>query len=176
MTSATQLNPHVILPQRFNEGANSTTTKVLGFVAALIASIASFFFLPAQGALLVSGASAVLFGLTCCLQRGEEPEPEGQRRWYYPMVNAMPTFFRTFFQRVQPVVNPGLRVPVQGRVEPYVEVQPNLPATNLRNQPHVAVNRGHRDLRDGGHLEARRNAEPQMSQGRHIPVNRGHNR
>ncbi len=49
------------VPRFFNEGAASTANKVATFVTAVLASLASFFFLSAEGAVLASLGALALF-------------------------------------------------------------------------------------------------------------------
>lgn len=121
-------------PSVFNEGAASTASKVVAFVAAAIASIASFIFLPAEAALMLSAGAVTLLSLLCCapdVQADDQP-----RRWYQPVVNA----FRVFVpQGVHPVIQPGPRVPVGGAVHPHV-------APIIVGQPQVGHQEGPRAM------------------------------
>ena len=88
---------------QFNEGAASTANKVVAFVTALIASIASFFLLPFEGALLTSLGASMLASMFACQGIGREETGHG---WLRTAINLIPFWGRTS----QPVVQPGPRV------------------------------------------------------------------
>jgi hypothetical protein len=130
-------------PPVFNEGAASTASKVVAFVAAAIAAIASFVFLPAEAALMVSAGTAALLSMLCCIPSDSVDRADEPQRWYHPVANA----FR-FFGRgdVVPVVQPGPRVLVGGNVQPYVApvVVPHHPQVGHQDGPRAQVGHGHR--------------------------------
>lgn len=108
----------ILNPRAFKEGATSTAGKITTFVVAILAAIASFFLLPAEVALLISAGLAGLLTLFSFLP---DAEPSGEeRRWYHPVVWAIPNLVQQVFPatQVQPVVNQGRRVVVEGGHQP----------------------------------------------------------
>ncbi|MBX7065768.1 MAG: hypothetical protein K1X28_00915 [Parachlamydiales bacterium] len=119
---------------RFAEGARTTAQKVVSFIAAAIASVASFFLLPAQAALLVTGGIGLLLSTIFCVDE-EEGAPE-QRRWYQPIIHAGPRLVDWVFN-AHPVIQPGPRVlPGAGHVHPVL-------VQGVREQERAPVGRGH---------------------------------
>lgn len=197
MIPALQHNPYVARssPQVFNEGAGSTAHKIITFVAALLAAVASFFLLPAETALLVSGSLAGLLALCSCLPDSEpgseDPPPRGEERprpWYSPVLWAIPNAVQGFFfsRNVQPVLNPGPRVPVGGVPQPNVLAVPLQDPSIMPHQqrPHVPANRGH-NLHPNGFFEPNipvnipapvLNAVPALAPMHlaHVPAGHGH--
>jgi hypothetical protein len=131
-------------PPVFNEGAASTASKVAAFITTVLASLASFVFLPAEAALSVSLGIAALLAMLCCAGNNEGIRDVQPRRWFQPIYDAP----RTLFPRgLFPVVNPGPRVPVGGNHQPFVAPIPVLqPQQQVGHQegPRAPVGHGHR--------------------------------
>lgn len=134
---------------RFNEGAGATARAVGALALTVISAFASFVFLPANMAVGVTAALALIYSALCCCGEGARLEDGvlenrvvARERWYQPIVNAMPRFVQ---HMGHPVLNRGPRVPVGG--QPYFNAQPvdARPVVFARQQEaaRVPVDRGH---------------------------------
>ncbi len=119
-------------PPVFREGASSTH-RITAFVLSILASLASFFFLPAEGAVMVSAGILSFLSLWCCsnsqgngiMRRGTSAPTHLERRNVTVIQNVRPDFtpyptgiIRGNTVQTIPVVQSGSRSQVAGGHQP----------------------------------------------------------
>lgn len=121
---------------RFEEGARTTTQKIVSFIAAAIAAVASFFLLPLQAAILTTGGIGLLLSTIFCVD--DENAAPDQQRWYHPILHAGPRLVNWAFNP-HPVLQPGDRIlPGQGHAHPVL-------VRDGGGQERAPVGRGHEE-------------------------------